>query len=147
MCKHLKHRRLRSGHHRLRRIRHPAAIRLRASIPLNRLLPMLRQANTHKRECLDFSINRLRWVAIPYSRRVGYTTVSLSIVCIVLCSIRNHHSSRPSIVPYTDNLEHVTALKHELVAGAWLVCPKRGYLVARVDLVLGIVVFEVWELF
>jgi acetaldehyde dehydrogenase (acetylating) len=62
---------------------------------------------------------------------------------VVLCPLVDSDSSGPAIVPNTNHLEHLTAVKFELVTCPGRVCPQGSHLVTGVNLILGIVVTEV----
>src|ERR1700737_2693664 len=70
------------------------------SIPLDRLSPVLGEADADKRECFDFTTDW--WRGFSSTGTIRYSTVTLSILFRIpfVRALVYHHTCCPAIVPY-----------------------------------------------
>lgn len=115
---------------------------IRRGVSLNRLPPVLRQADTHEGECLEVAVALGRTVSGSGRARYAAISLRLSPRLPFLCSLINHETRRPTVIPDAHDLEHISTLQSKLIRSPGLVSPQDGNLFARVNVVLGIVVFE-----
>jgi hypothetical protein len=82
------------------------------------------------------------------ARGMRNTAVSLSLSpgFPFVCALIHHNACGPSVVPYAYYFQHITPLQGELVSGTWLVRPKDGHPVPRMDVILRVVILEEWQL-
>lgn len=75
---------------------------------------------------------------------VGDPAVPLNLVlqAVILGPLIDPDPCRPAVVPDANDFQHITPLERELVVGPWLIRPKRGDLVVRVNVILGVIIPE-----
>lgn len=106
---------------------------------------MLRHAYADQRERLD--------VAVAFSARLPPGTIAHARVALerssslpLICCLGESHTRSPSVVPDTDDFEHVSPLQLKLIVSSGLVRPKHGNGIIWMYVILGVIIFEELQL-